>query len=884
MRETPVFLGLTRPPKFFGLPIGYFIGLMLGALIPFVALDEWKFMLLIPVVYPVLWLIADRNPHLFEIMATVYSKTPPTKNRKIHGGDSYGPMLSAPNKATQELLGAEVLKEDPAARHIPYLAGLTDEIIITRQGDLMASAVIGGLDSLTSEEVEVDVQAEAFARQVGQLGEQFGFYVNKITVPQELDLKPVDYDGFSTEVDTRWRSELNRRKLQRRMIILSVFLRPSLTDKLGLGAWLSPQKEEAEYRAELMERIDRLNEAMRILEGMQKDTGFRRLNLKNGEWLGLLGTIQGQPFQKRHALPGQYLSNVVSNSTFTFKDRVVEISDGQNKRYASMLGIHAYCAQSTPDMLDKLDLPHDIVITNSFTPLRNNTTVEKMKLVRRQMKATDDAAVSDALALEESADNVASGRQVYGLHHMSIMIVAGTRDELEKATSEVWQAAQETGATLVRERAEFAVFKGAFSTTFYGQAPGNWSYRPRAVMNSSNNFSEFAAFHKSAGGRPAEMSPWGENITVLPTVSSSAYRFNFHEAGKRTEEPSAGHTLVIGRPGSGKTLGTAFLMAQARRVGARVIVFDKDQGLEMAVRAMNGSYSAIRVGEATGFNPFQTETDERGTAWLTDWLSDILGRHKSLDTTQTVALNNAVRQIVSAAPNLRNFKGLESLVASTDDNGELLERVREWTEQGRYGWIFSKKSDAPIEMGEEIVGIDMSEILDLDTERSAVLAYLFRRIERVIEDREPTMIVIDEAWKMLNDEIFVKRLHDWLVTMRKKNCVVVMLTQTPGHLEQSQVGQIIAETVNTQILFPNNRAKPEDYKILRTNESEAAFLCAGAGGARIALIRSAGDSVFVDYDLSGLGGALTVLGGGRTGEEKAPHGWRQNPQFWKEML
>ena len=177
----------------------------------------------------------------------------------------------------------------------------------------------------------------------------------------------------------------------------------------------------------------------------------------------------------------------------------------------------------------------------------------------------------------------------------------------------------------------------------------------------------------------------------------------------------------------------------------------------------------------------------------------------------------------------------------------------------------------------------MSEILDLDTERSALLAYLFRRIERVIEDRTPTMIVIDEAWKMLNDEMFEKRLHDWLVTMRKKNCVVIMLTQTPGHLEKSSVGQIIAESVTTQVLYPNARANPEDYKILRLNEREADFLSRGAGALRIGLVRSGSDSVFVDMDLSGLGGALTVLGGGRTGEEKAPHDWRRKPDFWKEM-
>ena len=94
---------------------------------------------------------------------------------------------------------------------------------------------------------------------------------------------------------------------------------------------------------------------------------------------------------------------------------------------------------------------------------------------------------------------------------------------------------------------------------------------------------------------------------------------------------------------------------------------------------------------------------------------------------------------------------------------------------------------------------------------------------------------------MLDDPIFVKRLHDWLVTMRKKNAAVMMLTQTPTHLTQSKVGQIIAESVVTQLLYPNPRANPEDYRILRLNEKEAEFLCTPTGGLRLALLRSAGD-------------------------------------------
>ena len=89
MHEAPLFLGLTRPPKIFGLPIGYFVGLMLASVIPFVAANDWRFLLIGVVGYPVLWVVADRNPNLFETVAVVFSRTPHTKFRSAFGGDAH---------------------------------------------------------------------------------------------------------------------------------------------------------------------------------------------------------------------------------------------------------------------------------------------------------------------------------------------------------------------------------------------------------------------------------------------------------------------------------------------------------------------------------------------------------------------------------------------------------------------------------------------------------------------------------------------------------------------------------------------------------------------------------------------------------------------------
>ena len=780
--------------------------------------------------------------------------------------------LFAATPTLKSVMRPEDLCAESFARHLPWLSAPEDDVILTRQGDLMASALVTGQDSFTSEEAELTLATASLARLVGQLGEGFGFYITKLTLPDAPVLKSFETEDFAGAVDRRWQAHLTARALKRRVLLVTLILRPTLLNRMPILGSLF----RSGFVEDMGARRERLNEAMGLMAGVCQGLGFRRLTISSGEWLGLLGVILGQPNANIQAMPGQFIAQGMTSLQAVFGGKQVRLDTGMGTRLGTIFSVKTYPARTWARMLDALELPFDIVVTNSFTPARNNEMEERIKRTARQMRASEDAAETLRQELVDAADSVASGRLVFGKHHLSVMVTAETEEELEDAASEVWRAGQDCGATLVRE--SFAA-----RAAWLAQAPGNWAYRPRTALVSAQNFAHFAALHRVAEGRPRSQSPWGETITALPTVTSSLYCFNFHDKGSRGAEPSAGHTLVLGRTGSGKTLGTAFLMAQARRVHARIIVIDKDRGLEMAVRAMGGSYSAIRIGEATGLNPFQTETDERGAAWLTDWLGDILTGVRGFETAQTVSLNAAVRQIVSADARLRTFDGLSTLVASTDDDGDLVSRVREWGQGGRHGWLFGPGAASKISLAEDVVGIDMSEILDLGTERSALLAYLFRRIERVIEDRRPTLIVIDEAWKMLDDPIFVKRLHDWLVTMRKKNAAVMMLTQTPTHLTQSKVGQIIAESAVTQVLYPNPRANPEDYRILRLNEKEAEFLCTPTGGLRLALLRSAGDSVFVNMDLSALGPLLPVLGGGRTGEDRAPFGWRQSPDFWKDM-
>ena len=785
--------------------------------------------------------------------------------------------LSTHGTALLQAGGRDFARESYLAEHLPYFALADDDVMVLREGDLLATLRLDGLNPMTTEDARLDALKRAVAAIVAQTGNAFGFYIHRISVPQDLGMRPIEGDSFAAAIDARWQTHVKDLRPAKRQLYLSVIRRPDISARIPLLRALA-RKAWVKDRAT---RLQELNEVMGFFEVALSSANPIRLTRTGGEWLGYLNTLNAGSFSPiafgQSALP---LSHTLSNCRATFDGDVVTLTDavtGQVK-YGALFSMKTYPALTDVTLLDALDLPLDIVLTNSFSPIPNNIMAERIQRIIRQMHASDDAAVSLREQLGQAADDQEAGRIAFGDHHLSIAVYAPDRDTLELAAAQIKRVGQEIMSVIVRENM-------ALKATYFAQSPGNFGYRARKTPISSINFADFAALHGSVEGRGPDQSPWGQTISVLPTVGTSGYRFNFHEAGSPGKEPTVGHTLVLGRTGTGKTLTTAFLAAQAQRVGARLFFFDKDRGLEMAVRALGGRYNEIRAGVPSGLNPLDTEIDERGRAWLSDWLSTLLSRGGTLTGEQSRHIQSAVAQNAHAEGSLRRFASFETLFQSLDDDGELQSRVAEWAPGGRYGWVFDEPEyGAGLELASDIIGFDMTEILDMTTERMAVLSYIFRQIERVVEDRRPTIIVLDEAWKLLDDPYFGARLENWLVTLRKMNCVVIMMTQYPSQLRDSRVGKTIVETVPTQILFPNDRATISDYDFLRVNAKEAALLVQPTIGQRIALVRSAGDSVFVDADLSALGNLLPILGGGATGEARVPADWRANPDFWRHVI
>jgi type IV secretion system protein VirB4 len=301
------------------------------------------------------------------------------------------------------------------------------------------------------------------------------------------------------------------------------------------------------------------------------------------------------------------------------------------------------------------------------------------------------------------------------------------------------------------------------------------------------------------------------------------------------------------------------------------------------VTALGGRYAEILAGQPTGLNPLLTESGPRGEAWQMDWLSTLVERGgQKLTPQQSEALKSAIRQNGQAPAELRDFRHFQDLIGDVNDGRNLAMRIGEWGPSGRYGWVFGE-ADRPIvdfEGAGNVLGIDLTEILDLPIERTAVLSYIFRRLELMFEDHIPTALLIDEASRVMDDDYFSLRVPKWLPTVRKQNVLMFLMTQFPSQIRDSKAKSIL-EGLPNRMLFPNSRATERDYDGYGLTENQIGFLLNGSRGQREVLFNGHTGSTVLNADLSALGPLLAALGSDTAAKQAFGEDYVTKPNFWR---
>lgn len=284
------------------------------------------------------------------------------------------------------------------------------------------------------------------------------------------------------------------------------------------------------------------------------------------------------------------------------------------------------------------------------------------------------------------------------------------------------------------------------------------------------------------------------------TEGSTPFRFSLHVG-------DVGHTMVVGPTGAGKSVLLALIALQFRRyLDSQVFAFDFGGSIRAATLAMNGDWQDLGGSLSDGVSASAISLQPLGQiqytperAWAADWLVDILIREGVTITPDVKEhLWTALTSLASAPVEERTITGLTVLLQSSS----LKQALRPYCIGGAYGRLLDAESEW---LGDASVQAFETEGLIGTGAASAVLAYLFHRIESRFDGR-PSLLIIDEGWRALDDGGFAQKIKEWLKTLRKKNVSVVFSSQSLADIEASPIAPVIVESCPTRIFLANERA------------------------------------------------------------------------------
>ncbi|MEJ0009548.1 MAG: VirB4 family type IV secretion/conjugal transfer ATPase [Alphaproteobacteria bacterium] len=789
-------------------------------------------------------------------------------------------MILKPLKRREVSKATYAKREVFAADFIPYEYHWDRDTIITKNKELLQIIKVEGFSFETADDDVVDMKKMVRNSLYKSMAEgTFALWFHMVRRRQSVYPGGTQPPGFASHIDDKWRAKHQKRHSFVNELYITVVRKHDTKGAAKIENLFSKVEQRATKGAEalqLKEMHKELKESVYRVMATFKDYGARVLTTKMTEYgphsepLEFLGRLVNAGDTQKMLVPTIDIAHYLPLNRLYFGQRAIEIRSATGTKYAGLVSIKEYSPATAAGIMDAfLQLPFEFVVSQSFQFENRQTNIGSMQLQQRRMKQSQDVALSQVSEIDTALDLAMSGHIAFGMHHMTVLCFEDNLNALEGAVSMVIAEMVNVGINPVRE-------KLVLEQCFWAQLPANFEYIGRKSKINTLNIAGFAAMHNYPPGRESG-NHWGDAVTLFDTTSGTPYFFNFHLR-------DVGHTTIIGPTGAGKTVLMNFLCAQARKFNCRMFLFDKDRGAEIFVRALGGKYTNIDPGAPCHFNPLQLDDTMENRAFLTEWIAALVSTNDEPPNADELEIiqravegNYKLRKEDRVLHNIAPFFGLEG-------PGTVGNRLKQWHSDGRYCQIFDHVEDVVDFHSDTVFGFEMGALLANRTTLVPVLLYLFHRIQLSL-DGTPNMIILDEAWALVDNKVFAAKIKDWLKTLRKLNGMVVFATQSVEDAVNSSISDTLIQQTATQIFLPNPKATEPYRKAFMLSEREFTLLKNTDPGTRYFLVKQGKDIVVARIDLSGMDDIIAILSGraetvavldevlAELGEDAAPDVW-----------
>jgi type IV secretion system protein VirB4 len=767
----------------------------------------------------------------------------------------------------------------PLTEYIPYSTHASAHNVRTHAGDTLTVIKIAGVAHEAADDGDIQGWHDALTGLIRNIADDdLALWTHTIREARSDYPEGEFEDDFPGRLNARYRASLSGLEMMVNSHYLTLLVRGK---SRGSRLWASGEKKT---RDSVLEQINdqsaRLDEIADTVMAALGRYGARRLCLYENkgvvysEPLELFAMLMNGEWQRVPMPKGAARYGMVS-SRVSFGVDQFEIRTPTCARFGAMLGAAAYQVERTePGHLNMLlTMPYPFVLTQSFAIFGRQKASEALQKQQRLLIHAEDTSGSQIADIGSALDDLTAGRVVFGEHHLSLMVLGDTPKELAERIALSRSVLGESGFLVARE-------DECIEAAFFAQLPGNFRMRPRPAPISSSNIIGFTGFHNYPHGSFSG-NQWGPALTLLKTTSGTPFYFNFHlpPSSKRgvdeadVDDRVAGHTLLLGPTGAGKTVIQTFMLAQAEKYKPTVFTFDKDQGQAIFIKAMGGQYSTLKNGVATGFNPCAMEDTPANRTMVMQLVKRcIKGDDDSFrfSPNREREVQDAVNGVYAMPFETRRFSSILEFFDPTDPDGNAA-RFRKWCAGGSLGWLLDNPTDTIQLATGRHFGFDVTDFLENPETRTVTVMYLFHRMEQLIDGRR-FILNMDEFWKMLMDEYFEAKALDAVKTYRKRNALALFGTQSPSDVLRSNISRQLIEQCVTQLYLPNAKATREDYiDGFKLSEREFDIVRKDMVEANLRgfLFKQGANATVCELNLRGFDDELAVLSGTSTSVELA---------------
>ena len=205
---------------------------------------------------------------------------------------------------------------------------------------------------------------------------------------------------------------------------------------------------------------------------------------------------------------------------------------------------------------------------------------------------------------------------------------------------------------------------------------------------------------------------------------------------------------------------------------------------------------------------------------------------------------------------------LRNIVAflGIDGPATLAGRIAIWHSKGSRAKVFDNKKDNIDLTRARVFGFEMAELLKDPISLGPVLLYIFHRIN-ISLDGSQTMIILDEAWALIDNPIFAPKIRDWLKVLRKLNTFVIFATQSVEDAAKSRISDTLIQQTATQIFLPNLKATEIYCSSFMLSKREFHIIKTIDPSSRYFLVKQGLNAIIARINLNNMDNIINVLSG-----------------------